>query len=60
MRVRRSSYERLLALTEDDLETALHSYLKPIDIASILERRNAMKAYVEKLVAERSEDAVFY
>ncbi len=60
VRVRRSSYERLLALTEDDLKNALSSYLKPIEIASILERRNAMKAYVEKLVAERGEDVVFY
>ncbi len=60
VRVRRSSYERLLALTEDQLKTALRSYLKPIEIASILKRRNAMKAYVEKLVAERGEDVVFY
>ena len=59
-RVPRSSYERLLALTENDLKNALSSYLKPIEIASILERRNAMKAYGEKLVAERGEDVVFY
>ena len=50
----------MLAFTEDDLKTALSSYLKPIEIASILERRNAMKAYVEKPVVERGEDAVFY
>ncbi len=60
VRVRRSSYERLLALTQDGLETALNSYLEPLEMASILERRNAMKAYVEKLVLERGESAVFY
>jgi len=60
VRVRRSSYERLLALTKDDLAAALSSYLEPLEMASILERRNAMKTYVEKLVAERGEDAVFY
>ena len=50
----------MLALTQDGLETALNSYLEPIEMASILERRNAMKAYVEKLVLERGEGAVFY
>jgi len=60
MRVPRRAYERLLALEEDDFRRALRHYLTPLEIKSLLERREAMKAYVRKLVAERSEDVVFY
>ncbi len=59
-RVPRTSRERLLALTENDLKNALESYLTPIEIGSILKRRDALVEHVDNLIAARGEDAVFY
>ena len=59
-RVPRRSWERLLALTENDLKNALENYLTPIEIGSILQRRNALVEHVDNLIAARGEDAVFY
>jgi len=59
-RVPRRSWERLLALTENDLKNALESYLTPIEIGSLLKRRDALVEHVDNLIAARGEDAVFY
>ena len=59
-RVPRRSWERLLALTENDLKNALEIYLTPIEIGSILKRRAALVEHVDNLIAARGEDAVFY
>ena len=59
-RVPRRSWERLLALTENDLKNALQSYLTSVEIGSILKRRDALVEHVDNLIAARGEDAVFY
>ena len=59
-RVPRRSWERLLALTEKELSSALAKYLTPIEIRGIVERRTVLIEHVERLVAERGEDVVFY
>ena len=41
-RVPRTSWERLLVLTENDLKNALDDYLTPVEIGSILKRRDAL------------------
>lgn len=60
VRVPRRSWERLVSLTEDDLKHALENYLTPIELGGILKRRDALVVHVERLIAERGEDAVFY
>ena len=59
-RVPRRSWERLLALTENDLKNALETYLTPIEIGSILKQRGALVEHVDNLIAARGEDTVFY
>lgn len=57
IRIDRPFYERLKALTKDDLETHLKGLL--IDgTKSILKRRDAIIAHFDKLIAERGEAAV--
>ena len=59
-RVPRRSWERLVALTVNDLKNALENYLTPVEIGGILKRRDALVEHVDKLIAARGEDAVFY
>ena len=59
-RVPRRSWDRLNALTENDLKNALEGYLTPIEIGSILKRRDALVEHVDNLITARGEDAVFY
>ena len=60
VRVRRAIWDRLNALSEDDLEDALGPYLTPAEMGSVIERRKVLSRRVDELVAERSADAVFY
>ncbi len=60
VRVRRTSWEKLVSLTEDDIRGALGGYLTPAEVGSILKRREQLKEHVAQLVADRGEGAVFY
>ena len=59
-RLPRRSWERLLALTEEELRSALAKYLTPAEIKGIVERGIVLIDLVERLVAERGEGVVFY
>ena len=59
-RVPRKNWERLLALTDNELKIALEPYLTPVEIGGILKRREALVEHVDKLIAARGENAVFY
>jgi hypothetical protein len=58
-RVYRPLWERMLALDEPTLKTALGNWLTGKEIRSILERRDRMKKTIEQLVATRGERLVF-
>ena len=60
IRINREVWDRLMSLTEQDIRQALSNYLEGGQIASLMKRREALKNHVEKLVAERGPDAVFY
>ncbi len=59
-RINRKAWDRLMSLTEQDIRQALSNYLEGGQIAALMKRREALKNHVEKLVAERGPDAVFY
>ena len=59
LRVRRSIYDKLMALSDDAIRDTLRPFLNVTEIGSLLERRKVLRTYVEELVAERGE-AVFY
>lgn len=60
VRVRRAVWDRLTALTDDELKDTVRDYLTFTELGSLVERRKALQAYVDELVLERGEDAVFY
>lgn len=60
VRARRSTYERLVKLSEERLREALGVYLEPAELAALLERRERLVARIEDLVAELGEDVVLY
>ena len=59
-RIDKRLWERVLALDEASLKTALDPYLDGGQIKDILQRRERMKKEVEKMVAERGEAEVFF
>jgi hypothetical protein len=58
-RVDREFWDRILALTEEQLQTTLGPWLGKGEIRAVLARRDVMQRNIEKLVAERGEVAVF-
>ena len=60
VRVPRDSWERLLALTEEELKNALADYLSAVEIGGILRRRDVLVRHIDALIAERGDDGVFY
>ena len=60
VRVRRTMWDRLMALSEDDLRDALRPYLTPFEMGGVIARRKILKQHIDELVAERGEGVVFY
>jgi hypothetical protein len=60
IRVKRETWDRLLALTEEELEARLAGYLEPEQIAALWSRRQRLVERVRKLALERGEHVVFY
>jgi hypothetical protein len=59
-RVNRRLWTRLLELSEEDVRSAVSGYLAQDQIAALMTRRDLLIDYVNKLIAERGEDAVLY
>jgi hypothetical protein len=59
-RVKRSVWDRLVAMTEEDLKGLVGDYLDNSQVNSLAKRRELLIEHVEGLVAERGEGAVFY
>lgn len=60
VRVNRDVFERLVAMSDGELRTALGSFLTDAEMASLLRRRKILIEHVEAFVAERGEEVVFY
>jgi len=59
-RIDKRLWERVLALEEAPLKTALAPYLDGGQIKDILQRRERLKKEIEKMVTERGEADVFF
>jgi hypothetical protein len=59
-RIDKRLWERVLALEEASLKTALARHLDGGQIKDILQRRERLKKEIEKMVAERGEAEVFF
>jgi hypothetical protein len=59
-RIDKGLWQRMLALEEASLKTALDPYLDGGQIKDILARRDRMQKEIEKMVAERGEANVFF
>jgi len=59
-RVRRRTWERLVALDEEALTAQLSSYLTPLQLRSLWRRRERIIEYVNDLVHQLGEDAIFF
>jgi hypothetical protein len=57
-RVERDFWDRVLALTRKDLDARLRPWLDEHQITAMLERRDRMKAEIEKLIADKGAAAV--
>jgi hypothetical protein len=60
VRVKRSVWARLLAMTEEDLKGVVGDHLDHSQMNALAKRRELLIEHVEALVAERGEGAVFY
>ena len=60
VRVERTMFEKMKQLTEAEVSTTMKGILTKSEIRPILKRRDAIVAHFEKLIAERSEAAVFF
>ena len=60
VKIRRSSWERLLALSEEEIRNALRDYLTIREMNSLLRRRKLIIEHINELLNERGEEAVFY
>lgn len=60
LRVRRSSYEKLMALSEDEIRDAMRPFLNPTEMGSLIKRRSALKQHVDALIAQSGEASIFY
>jgi hypothetical protein len=54
----RDFYQRLQALDEKTLRARLRDYLRPGDISTLMKRRDLLVRRLQKLIAQRGEDAV--
>ena len=59
-RVDRRLWEALVALTDEEIQTAVKPHLDSSEIRSLLERRAKLVEHVRKLVHERGENVVLY
>jgi hypothetical protein len=59
-RVKRRVWDRLLAMTEDDLKGLVGDYLDGGQMSALAKRRELLIEHFEQLVAERGEGAVLY
>jgi hypothetical protein len=59
-RIDKALWERMLALDEATLKSTLGPYLDDGQVKDILGRRDKMKKEIEKMVAEKGEEAVFF
>jgi len=57
-RIEKDYWDRVLALTRKDLDSRLGPWLDGNQIAAVLERRERMKAEIDRLIAERGAAAV--
>jgi hypothetical protein len=57
-RIERDFWDRVLALTRKDLDARLRPWLDEQQITAMLERRDRMKAEIEKLIADKGAAAV--
>jgi hypothetical protein len=60
VRVERTLFEKMKQLTEPALSETMKGILTRLEIRSMLKRRDAIVAHFEKLIAARSEAAVFF
>jgi hypothetical protein len=58
-RVDREFWERIKALSEEQLVQALEGWLDKGQIRDLLKRREIMQAEIDKLIAQKGEAAVF-
>ena len=59
-RVRRGIWERLLAVTEEELREVVSGYLTPLEVRGVLQRRALLIEHLKKLITERGEKVVLY
>jgi hypothetical protein len=59
-RVNREAWTHILALTEEDMKEMLGTCLDAGQLGALAKRRDLLVEHVERLVAERGEDLVFY
>jgi len=59
-RIEKGLWERMLALEAASLKPALDPYLDGGQIKDIVQRRDAMKKEIDKMIAERGEADVFF
>lgn len=59
-RIDRKFWNRIDALTAEELETALSGWLSKGELAAMLARREKMREQVKSMVATRGESAVFF
>ena len=52
-------WERMLSLDENALKGALEPWLNERQIENLLERRDQMKKEIDKMIAQKGEQAVF-
>jgi hypothetical protein len=60
VRVKRRVWERLLAMTEDELKARLGDCLDGGQVIALAKRRELLIEHIKGLIAERGEDAVLY
>jgi len=59
-KVNRRAWERLVAMSDDDLKDAVRDDLDVQQLQALVARRALLVEHVQRLVAERGEAAVFY
>ena len=59
-RIDKELWERMMALDEETLKSTLEHWIGGGQIKNLLERRDQMKKEIEKMVAKRGEQAVFF
>jgi len=60
VQVERGVWEKLKNLNRAEAEQRLRPYLRKFEIEAVLKRREILIQYIERLVAEKGEDKVFF